>query len=169
MESFYSRNLWFWVVVVVFLLCFLWWGVVPWLKHRGDNFFYFFSVQRPQHLQLVSLHGNVNQCLTEVGKRAKEIWPIMITPAKGLIEFTTIPSSKDYFLSNRGLFSSIDSGAGWNEFIPLPFLLSFHTASCYTKDPLWEEMVCGRGGEMSREGGWGCCGFSVGLHWWLNI
>lgn len=41
-----------------FCVLFSWGGGVPGLKHRGDKLF--FSVTRPQHLQLVALHGNVN-------------------------------------------------------------------------------------------------------------
>lgn len=63
------------------------------------------------------LPWNVNQRLTEGGKRTRETERNMAcndysSNVEGLIP--TIPPSKDYFLSNRGLFSRIDKRRGWN-------------------------------------------------------
>lgn len=66
-ESYCKRSVWRIFIVEIsgfewllcfFVCCFLGGGGVPGLKHRGDKLF--FSVTRPQHLQLVALHGNVN-------------------------------------------------------------------------------------------------------------
>ncbi len=81
---------------VLFFSIYVSFFLIPGLKNRGDKFFW---VKRPQHVEQVALHGNVNQHLTEGWKEEET------ERDKAYNDYSSKRTNRAYsHPSNQGLF-----------------------------------------------------------------